>query len=144
MNYRNAFSTLVALALLLCVAPAARADDAKPAGFIKQLMGRAPGKGKTAACFSRVYDGAHLANHPQQNVRAMLAMVLIDSANPDSYDLRIGSHFRGRKALFDTEGECAAGRMSRRGPAALSARIAASPAMAAASKSRSRTTARSM
>src|SRR6201995_3223201 len=75
---------LAVLAVSLFVPHAAfGATAANPEDFIKRLMGRTPGKGKTPACFSRVYDDAHLAAHPQQNVRTMTLLVLIDSENPD-------------------------------------------------------------
>src|SRR5258708_3495567 len=91
-----------ALALSGFAFPAAAAGD-----FTTKLMGRAPGKGKTIACFNRVYDEAHLAAHPQQNVRAMTLMISISSDDPGSLDLRIGTNFRSRKILFQSEGNCA-------------------------------------
>jgi hypothetical protein len=98
---------LAALAVSFLVPHVAfAASPANPEDFIKKLMGRAPGKGKTPACFNRVYDDAHLAAHPQQNVRTMTLLVLIDSENPDSYDLRVGVNFRNRKHYFETEGDC--------------------------------------
>lgn len=100
--------TIVVAAALAFSASALSAASATAAGadFTTKLMGRAPGKGKTIACFSRVYDEAHLAAHPQQNVRAMVLMVSISPDNPDSLDLRVGTNFRSRKILFQTEGEC--------------------------------------
>src|SRR5260370_38929243 len=90
------------LALAGFALPAVAAGD-----FTTKLMGRAPGKGKTIACFNRVYDEAHLASHPRQNVRAMMLMIAISSDDPDSLDLRIGTNFRSRKILFQSEGNCA-------------------------------------
>jgi hypothetical protein len=95
----------VALAAFSFAPPAARAN---PDDFTKRLMGRAPGKGVTYACFTRAYDDAHLAAHPQQNVRAMMLLVKIDSEVGDGYNLTIGVNFRSRKSLFETSGDCAA------------------------------------
>jgi hypothetical protein len=81
--------------------PAQNSDD-----FVKRLMGGTPGKGKTFACFNRVYDEPHLASHPRQNVRAMSLLVVVDAENPDSYNLRIGVNFRNRKHFFETSGDC--------------------------------------
>jgi len=93
----------VATAFVLGLAvPAMAAED-----FTAKLMGRAPGKGKTIACFNRVYDEAHLAAHPQQNVRAMMLMVSMSADDPDALDLRVGTNFRSRKILFQSEGNCA-------------------------------------
>jgi hypothetical protein len=105
--------SLASLALLAALALSAWPTQAALAGpatssedFLTRLMGRAPGKGKTLACFNRVYDEPHLAAHPQQNVRAMTLLVAIDSENPDTYALRIGVNFRKQKHYFETEGDC--------------------------------------
>jgi hypothetical protein len=105
---RLVFAGIVVAFTLSAVAP--QSAFAGPAtssqDFIKRLMGRAPGKGKTVACFNRVYDEAHLASHPQQNVRNMTLLIVMDSGNPDSYSLRIGVNFRNRKHYFETDGDC--------------------------------------
>lgn len=101
--------TMVALAAAVALAPAAaRADSAANASdFVKRLLAREPGKGKTFACFTRVYDAAHLAVHPQQNVRAMMVLITVDSTNVDNYNLTLGSYFRTRKGLLESSGDCA-------------------------------------
>ena len=106
MKHRGALTALIALALLAQAVSGVRADSEASSDFIKRLIGRSPGKGSTAACFSRAYGAAHLAAHPRQNVREMLTLVLIDSDSPDSYSLTIGARFRSRKALFETTGDC--------------------------------------
>jgi hypothetical protein len=105
MNRLICTGLLVALAASAAPLPAV-AGAPSPEDFTKRLMGRAPGKGKTAACFNRVYDDSHLAAHPQQNVRTMTLLVLIDSNTPDNYDLRVGVTFRNRKHFFETQGDC--------------------------------------
>jgi hypothetical protein len=100
---RPAVQILFVAAMLTFAADAVGAED-----FVSRLLGHPPAKGKTYACFTRVYDPAHLASHPQQNVRSMILLVVVDSDNPDSYQLRIGSHFRTLKGMLDTAGDCAA------------------------------------
>jgi hypothetical protein len=86
-------------------------------------MGRVPGEGKTFACFTRVYDAAHLAAHPAQNVRSMEALAVVYSAAArESYQLRMGFRFRGRPEEFTTVAEC--GDAVCAGPAPGSMRVA--------------------
>jgi hypothetical protein len=86
----------------------ARAQESKDdVDFQQRLFGRALDGGQIHACFSRVYDAAHLAQHPRQNVRTMLLLV---KANSDSdqprYELRLGVTFRRSGAHFDSAGDC--------------------------------------
>ena len=76
--------------------------------FQKQLFGRVAGDKQTIhACFNRVYDPAHLAQHPRQNVRTMLLLVEANQ-QPDgtSYGLRLGVTFRKSGAHFESAGNC--------------------------------------
>jgi hypothetical protein len=78
--------------------------------FQNKLFGRAVGDKQTIhACFNRVYDPAHLAQHPRQNVRTMRLLV---KASQDSdgtnYGVRIGVTFRKSGAHFETAGDCSA------------------------------------
>lgn len=100
---------LAMLAAAVALAPAAaRADPAaSPQDFVTRLMARAPGKGKTFACFTRIYDAAHLAAHPQQNVRSMMVLITVDSTDVYNYSLAVGSLFRSRKGLLESSGDCA-------------------------------------
>ncbi len=72
-------------------------------------MGAPPGKTKTFACFTRIYDPAHLAAHPQQNVKTMMLLAVADPEDADTIDLRIGVTFRTRKGTLETEGSCFTG-----------------------------------
>ena len=75
--------------------------------FQQRLFGRAVDGGQIHACFSRVYDAAHLAQHPRQNVRTMLLLVRADSgADQPRYALRLGVTFRKSGAHFDSAGDC--------------------------------------
>ena len=74
-----------------------------------QIFGKDPGKGRAFACFVRHYDAAHLKAHPKQNVTDML--VLVDSAydaesQSRSYNLTLGSNFRGVVKQFQSYGGC--------------------------------------
>jgi hypothetical protein len=74
----------------------------------KKLFGRALGAEQTIhACFNRVYDPGHLAQHPQQNVRTMLVLVKGSSSSEGlSYGVRIGVTFRKSGLHFETAGDC--------------------------------------
>jgi hypothetical protein len=106
--------TAAALMFAAAAAPAFAAGAATPEEFAKRLLGRAPTKGATYACFNRVYDPAHLASHSRQNVRAMLVLIIykIDPAaaadESPQYDLRIGVNFRQRAHMVEVEGDCRA------------------------------------
>jgi hypothetical protein len=74
---RRALPAAVLAALVLAGANfTARAQEPKEdEAFQQRLFGRALDGGQIHACFSRVYDAAHLAQHPRQNVRTMLLLV---------------------------------------------------------------------
>ena len=87
------------------------AGAATPEEFAKRLLGREPGKGSTYACFSRLYDPAHLTAHPQQNVREMIALVVYTKdpkEDQKEYDLRLGVTFRKRTHMIQAQGDCRA------------------------------------
>jgi hypothetical protein len=105
---RATFLAVLAIAIT-CVNFAARAggspaDDA----FQKRLFGRALNAKPGHACFSRVYDAAHLAQHPQQNVRTMLLLVRgnAESGDEPSYGLGMGVTFRQSGTHFESGGNC--------------------------------------
>jgi hypothetical protein len=78
--------------------------------FQKRLFGHVLDAKKTHACFSRVYDSGHLAQHPQQNVRTMLLLVTgnSDGDNGASYGLNLGVTFRKSGTHFESAGSCGA------------------------------------
>lgn len=105
------------LAFFVSAAPlTARSEDSKvefppitkeDVAFQQRLFGH-PLAGKTLhACFTRVYDAGHLAQHPQQNVRTMALLV---RANPDvdqpRYELSLGMTFRKSGSHFESSGDC--------------------------------------
>lgn len=96
--------SLAALSAFLAAAPAEAAES----GFIAGFLGAEPSKtADSFACFNRVYDPAHLAQHPQQNVKTMTLLAVVDPANPDEVQLRFGVAFRSRKGMLETNGGCA-------------------------------------
>ncbi len=110
---------MAALSAFVAAAPA----DAAESGFITRFLGAEPSKSvDTFACFNRVYDPAHLAQHPQQNVKTMTLLALVDPANPDEVQLRFGVTFRSRKGMLETNGGCVV--LSGEGDAAASASVA--------------------
>ncbi|MBV8473321.1 MAG: hypothetical protein JO107_17150, partial [Hyphomicrobiales bacterium] len=68
------------MTIALAVLPAFTANAAE-SDFVARLMGAPPGKTAAFACFTRVYDPAHLAAHPQQNVKTMMLLAVADPAN---------------------------------------------------------------
>lgn len=99
---------LLALTAALAGAPAA-AQELKKEGeaFQQRLFGRALDKKPIHVCFTRVYDAAHLAQHPQQNVRTMLLLVRGNiEENTPSYELRVSVRFRKSGSHFESAGSC--------------------------------------
>ena len=84
-------------------------DPAQDAAFTQRVLAAVPGKDKTYACFTRVYDAPHLAAHPKQKVSAMKLLV---TSEPDeetkvqSFSFRLGLAYRTRKGAFDSSGGC--------------------------------------
>jgi len=72
------------------------------------LFGKDPGDGEAFACYSRHYDKAHLAAHPQQNVGDMTLFVnsFVDPEMGRQYLLEMGVRFRERSTLFQISGGC--------------------------------------
>src|SRR5688572_27094482 len=68
----------LAFGFVLCLP----ADFSTAADANLQLFGRDIGKEKAYACYARTYTKAHLASHPDQNVRDM--MVFVDSYEDES------------------------------------------------------------
>ncbi len=91
----------------LCALVAAAPAEAAESGFIARFLGAEPSKtAESFACFNRVYDPAHLASHPQQNVKTMTLLAVVDPTNPDEVQLRFGVTFRSRKGMLETNGGC--------------------------------------
>lgn len=86
--------------------------DARDEQFATRLFGGPLDPNKAYACYVRIYDGAHLAGHPLQKVKAMRLLV---TAEPDeerkaqSYSFRMGVKFTKRPGDFDSSGACSFG-----------------------------------
>lgn len=98
-------ASLAALALFTA-AGGARADEQ----YAKRMFGgQIAAKGKSYACFTRRYDKAHLAQHPQQKVTAMKLLVTAEMVPEDkalNYSFDMGVKFNDRKGSFSTSGSC--------------------------------------
>jgi hypothetical protein len=101
-------STLILPSLLAGLLAAGPVVAATPGEFVTLLAGRTPGAGKTFACFTHVYDEAHLAAHPGQNVAALRVLAVVYSRLDYAYQLRIGVELRGAQK-FSTVAECGDG-----------------------------------
>lgn len=103
----KALPVLVAAALL-GAAPVLAGSAADSGPLAKALFGKLPAKGSSSVCFTRLYSPAHLAGHPQQNVRDMV-ILMTATADADAgavYKTRIGVHFRKVGPAFETGGGC--------------------------------------
>jgi hypothetical protein len=87
----------IALAVILYSGAAASVSEA---GTSIAIFGADPGTGRAFACYTRVYDAAHLKAHPKQNVTDMLLLVssLLDPENGRQYTADIGVKFRSTPA----------------------------------------------
>jgi hypothetical protein len=107
----NRIARLAALTVAVGLAGAhftVHAEESKEdEAFQKRLFGRAVEGKPFHACFTRVYDAGHLAQHPQQNVRTMLLMVRADT-DPSRYAVRLGVIFRKSGTPFESAGDCGA------------------------------------
>jgi ribosomal protein L12E/L44/L45/RPP1/RPP2 len=84
-----------------------KAESKNNEAFQQRLFGRTASGTEIHACFSRVYDTAHLAQHPRQNVRTMLLLVKASSdSDQPTYALRLGVTFRKSGAHFESAGSC--------------------------------------
>ena len=113
---RAAFLAALTVAIAGANVTARAADSKEDQAFQKRLFGRTLDAKQIHACFSRVYDAPHLAQHPQQNVRTMLLLVTgnDDSDNGPSYALGIGVTFRKSGTHFESAGDSRHHRCRRR------------------------------
>ncbi len=83
-------------------------DATQRPAFAQRLFGAAA-RLKSYACFTRVYDAAHLAQHPLQKVSAMKLLVATEPGDPGAgpnYSFRLGVTYRDRRGNFDSSGDC--------------------------------------
>ncbi|MBI3705876.1 MAG: hypothetical protein HY244_18935 [Rhizobiales bacterium] len=98
-------------AVTVMAAGAARAENAGDTdAFAKRMFaGNLASQGKSYACFTRRYDAAHLARHPQQKTTAMKLLVSAETVPEDqalNYSFSLGVKFSDRKGNFDSSGSC--------------------------------------
>jgi hypothetical protein len=98
--------TLIAAAVTTLAARAAESEDS----FASRLFAGNLGKeARSYACFVRVYDAAHLKQHPLQKVGAMKLLLTAERMPEDealNYSFRLGVSFRHRPGDFDSSGDC--------------------------------------
>ncbi|MDO9417488.1 hypothetical protein [Pararhizobium sp.] len=101
--------TLVSMSMILAAASLVALPQAHANEIEQGLFGRDIAPEKNAyACFIRKYTKAHLASHPQQNVRDMALFVNSrpDEENQRQYQLTMRVGFRTIKQSFDAFGAC--------------------------------------
>jgi hypothetical protein len=99
---------LFVAAVVLIAAPL-RADEQADTGFAKRFFAGNVGRPKAYACFTRRYDAAHMAEHPQQKVTVMRLLITSEKLPDDQYldySFRLGVNFRDQPGDFDSSGEC--------------------------------------
>lgn len=94
-------AALVACSAAEAAGPLGSASDAS-------IFGKEPGQESAYACYTRVYDKAHLAAHPKQNTRDMALFVKswVDPEMGRQYELTLGAHFRKHAKQFISGGGC--------------------------------------
>ena len=100
---RRQFAVCLGL-LALAVAPVRAASTTD-----LDLFGKDPGQDRVFACYTRVYDAAHLKAHPLQNVRDMTLLVesrFDDESAERNYTLAMGVHFRKLTTQLMANGGC--------------------------------------
>ena len=116
---RISVRALVVAAAFAGLAGAAPAP-ARPAGneFLAALLAGLPRQGESFACFSRQYDNAQLAAHPQQKVAFAKALIAAyyrrSSLGPGdggySYQVSLAFRFRDRPDMLMGVAECGEGK----------------------------------
>jgi hypothetical protein len=107
-RHRIALLSALTAAIVGASFSARAGESPEDEAFQKKLFGRVVGDKQTIhACFNRVYDPAHLAQHPRQNVRTMQFLVKV-SQHPDgtNYGVRMGVTFRKIGTHFESAGDC--------------------------------------
>lgn len=101
---RTTPSRVALIAFVLCVATLTSAQAQTP---LDELI--APEKGRSA-CFVRVYDAAHLRQHPKQRITSMRVWMRYEELPGDveglALDLGVGLVQRGDPQPFYAQGDC--------------------------------------
>ena len=117
MRPRLASAAIAVVTLIAAVVTTTLAAGGSPAraaesedSFASRLFAGNLGKqAKSYACFVRVYDAAHLKQHPLQKVGAMKLLLTAEQVPEDealNYSFRLGVSFRHRPGDFDSSGDC--------------------------------------
>ncbi len=97
-------SSCAAILVLAAYQGAQAAEETRP----HPIFDAGNGDASAMACFTRLYDAEHLAQHPEQNVDAMTVLIYrSDPAREDRpYAIRAGVKFKTASERFDSYGEC--------------------------------------
>lgn len=102
--------TLITAAVTTLAAGGSPAAEESENSFASRLLaGNLDKEAKSYACFVRVYDAAHLKQHPLQKVGAMKLLLTAEQVPEDealNYSFRLGVSFRHRPGDFDSSGDC--------------------------------------
>jgi hypothetical protein len=104
-----AVATMIAAATLAAGGSPARAAESEDSFASRLFAGNLGKEAKSYACFVRVYDAAHLKQHPLQKVGAMKLLLTAERMPEDealNYSFRLGVSFRHRPGDFDSSGDC--------------------------------------
>jgi hypothetical protein len=112
-SIRNA-TILTGLLVAIAAMPrpgAAQSLTAADADFAKRMFAGSVPSLKAYACFVRIYDADHMAQHPLQKVTVMKLLISAEKTDPKEdkvlqYSFRLGVNFRDRPGIFDSSGEC--------------------------------------
>lgn len=109
MQSLRAISLGLFAAMVMLIAAPLRAEEQADTGFAKRFFAGNAGQPKAYACFTRRYDAAHMAEHPQQKVTVMRLLITSEKMPDDQYldySFRLGVNFRDLPGDFDSSGEC--------------------------------------
>jgi hypothetical protein len=102
--------TLITAAVTTLAAGGSPAAEESENSLASRLFaGNLDKEAKSYACFVRVYDAAHLKQHPLQKVGAMKLLLTAEQVPEDealNYSFRLGVSFRHRPGDFDSSGDC--------------------------------------
>ena len=83
--------------------------------FVTRVFGSPISPDKTTyACFTRSYDGEHLAEHPHQKVSVMKLLLTAQKLPEDdemNYSFRLGLKYRSKSGNYDSSGDCGHGKI---------------------------------
>src|SRR5262245_37760246 len=77
-----------------------------PTGFADPLTDLLSERAGASACFKRIYDAAHLNQHPRQAIRSVLLLLRREDKHPDNVVLRARFEDKNRSDAVSIGGWC--------------------------------------